>query len=255
MKRQGGTKRIKRRGEQERFRIMGVVMIMGMVLVLSAGIWAGWNWVKGSALFAVQEIRINGISRVQRDWVLKAMDIKPGANLFRLDEEKMEKALLKDPWIRDVRISRDLPHTLVVTVKERRPIGVVTNGSTALLMDESGKVFKDAGPGETKGLIKIRVNEAGFRREKLRKFMKLIQRKGWILCKRNIKAVEISKQLLKVMIKGSDICLKFHLDEDLSVQFKRAERILYHLYSSGKYKRAQDIDLSIGPHMALARLR
>ena len=54
----------------------------------------------------------------------------------------------------------------------------------------------------------------------------------------------------------SDSGIPFHFGtENLSAQFSKAEKILYQLYSSGKYKKVAKVELDYGPGQALVSLK
>jgi cell division protein FtsQ len=60
--------------------------------------------------------------------------------------------LERHPWIKQVSVSRVLPHALAVTVLERRPVAVLKTPSMSLLLDGEGSVLTVLAAGEDPGL-------------------------------------------------------------------------------------------------------
>lgn len=73
--------------------------------------------------------------------------MKPGDHLLLVDEEKVARALSKDPWVASVEVRRMLPPALEVRITERRGVALADLGGL-YLVDEQGEVFKKAQPGD-----------------------------------------------------------------------------------------------------------
>lgn len=239
--------------------LVAVLFIAILIVGGTYGIRVGWKWLRSTALFAVQEIKINGISRVKKEWVLRAIDLKDGENILGLKKEAIKKRILENPWIKSIKISIDFPHTLVIDIVERRAIAFLKDGAKTYLLDLDGEIFKVAQGKEADGLIEIEGIKAPGNGDNtircvgmFKEFVSLVNKRGRILCEKNIKSVEFDGKSMVVTTRGSRIPIVFSMDQELKVQFKRAESILFHLYSSGKYRHVKIVNLSVGKNMALA---
>lgn len=112
---------------------------------ISLGAWQAWRWATGSPLFAVREIRFEGLVHATDGDLLRRSGLAPGQNLFRVDLARAARAIESHPWVAAVRIDRRLPGVLVIEVREHRPAALVQLGSLYLLDDE-GRLFKRAAP-------------------------------------------------------------------------------------------------------------
>ena len=97
-------------------------------LLVLAGI--GWL-VLGSSVLSVREIRIVGTDRVPLADVSRASDSERGRPMVLVDLADVSRRVNALPLVHDVRVVRQWPGTLVVTVHERVPIAAVPLGAAA----------------------------------------------------------------------------------------------------------------------------
>lgn len=131
--------------------LLGAKVLFGGALVLAAVLglsWAVYRYAQTTPRFAVQKIDVSGTRRLVREDLLAAADLKEGVNLFALDVDKAEKALLSSPWVAQVRVVRRLPSTVRVELVEHEPRAIATISGTSFLVSEEGVPFKELGSGD-----------------------------------------------------------------------------------------------------------
>jgi cell division protein FtsQ len=74
--------------------------------------------------------------------------IELGQNLFAFDTHAAEEKLLKDPWLRSVRVTRELPNTLKVEVTEREAYAIAILGEKPWVVTHEGEPFTQVSPDE-----------------------------------------------------------------------------------------------------------
>jgi cell division protein FtsQ len=135
--------------EREKLRRAAALAAPSAAAVVTVALlaWAAWSigW-KGS-LLRVREIRFEGLSRVPAAELRELSPVAPGEHLLTADVDALAAALSRHPWIASVEIRRALPPAIVVTVTERRGAALVDLDGLYLL-DERGRVFKRATPGD-----------------------------------------------------------------------------------------------------------
>lgn len=114
--------------------VMGFVKF-GLGLTVSLALaWAAWKvlqtWqnnptklaapVKSEAVRVVK-LSTNGV--LDEAWVTHRLALPRGASLMELDLEVLQEALLVDRQVRTAVLTRKFPDTLVVTLRERTPVG------------------------------------------------------------------------------------------------------------------------------------
>jgi cell division protein FtsQ len=90
-----------------------------VVIAAAAGAWA----VATSPLFHVRDVRVRGNRHLSTSEVVRLAGIGTDDNLLTVQPSRVLEGLTRNPWVRTAEIRRELPWTLVVTVKERRPLG------------------------------------------------------------------------------------------------------------------------------------
>lgn len=97
-----------------------------------------------SPLLELQEITVVGTSRVDPAAIHDALDNQMGTPLALVDFDEITAKLALFPLIRSYTTEAVPPHTLVVTIVERQPIGMVDNGSDYAVVDPAGVVIESA---------------------------------------------------------------------------------------------------------------
>jgi cell division protein FtsQ len=128
-------------------------MTIGGVLVVAVGFaahfggvtaWAHDEWagVVARAGFQVKRVEVVGANRID---YLKVYDIalsQQNRSMAAVDLEGVRTDLLKYGWIKDARVSRRLPETLVIDVVERSPTAVWQHNRRLSLIDDNGVVLE-----------------------------------------------------------------------------------------------------------------
>ena len=97
-----------------------------------------------SPILELQKITIVGASRVDPSAIQDAIDNQLGTPLALVDFDEITQKLAQFPLIRSYTTESVPPHTLIVTIVERQPIGMVDNGSDYAVVDPAGVVIESA---------------------------------------------------------------------------------------------------------------
>lgn len=104
--------------------LVRVLLVVAAAALVVVGVRRAPDALARVALFDVATVRVEG-ARLVPDWeILEWAAIPDTANLWH-DRTPWEAAVSAHPGVRQVRIRRDLPATLVVEVQEREPIAFV----------------------------------------------------------------------------------------------------------------------------------
>lgn len=109
----------------------------GVVVGLSA-LWWGPAALRSFAFFRVRRVEIEGARYVNPDEIVSRMKMDSTASVWD-DVAPWEKRVRLHPSVRDVRIERKLPGTLLVRVTENLPVALVQGASGLVPMDAAGK--------------------------------------------------------------------------------------------------------------------
>jgi cell division protein FtsQ len=89
----------------------------------------------------IREIQIAGVHRVTKQEVIDRLALKKGMALHQVSLSYLAERLCAIAWIKEATVERWPPHTLRVTVVERKPAAIARVNSEHVLMDEEGTVL------------------------------------------------------------------------------------------------------------------
>ena len=122
--------------------LLGVVVLIGEVTGINAKIGEEWAEAVARAGFEVQKVEVVGADRINR---LKVYDIalaQKDRSMAAVDLDALRADLMRYGWIKDARVSRRLPDTLVIDIVERTPAAIWQNGGRLSFIDEAGVVLE-----------------------------------------------------------------------------------------------------------------
>lgn len=120
-------------GVRRRRRIAGSIVA---VLAIAAGA-LGLSY---SPLFAVDEVRVEGVAGDRATAIRDLVAVIPGERLLSVDLEAIRADVLSLPWVREVEVARVPPSTVQVAIAPREPVLVVALPGSAWLIDAEGVV-------------------------------------------------------------------------------------------------------------------
>lgn len=105
-----------------------------------------------SSFFVVNEIKIDGqFQRVQREHVLRESKVKTGDQLFWIDVGKVQRDLLRNPWLKRVTVRRSLPNSISITCEEHVARAILS-GKELKYLDAKGDIVKVLDEGDDSDL-------------------------------------------------------------------------------------------------------
>jgi cell division protein FtsQ len=96
----------------------------------------------GGAGFSMKHVEIKGADKVPQLQVYNIAFDQPTAAMPLIDVEATRQRLLQFGWVRDARVSRRFPDTLVVDIVERRPAAIWQHNGRLALIDIEGVVLE-----------------------------------------------------------------------------------------------------------------
>ena len=90
---------------------------------------------------SVGEIFVTGRSETGQDEILSSLGVKRGQSILAFDPVGARMRLLELGWVKDARVERRLPNTVIVYLDERRPLALWQRKGRHLLIDRAGVVI------------------------------------------------------------------------------------------------------------------
>ncbi len=96
-----------------------------------------------NAGFQVEKVEVTGVNRIDELKVYEIALAQKDRSMLLVDIDQVREDLIANGWIKEARISRRLPDTLVVEIIEREPIAVWQRAGKLSLIDSTGFPLED----------------------------------------------------------------------------------------------------------------
>ncbi|MCA2210709.1 MULTISPECIES: cell division protein FtsQ/DivIB [Nocardia] len=90
---------------------------------------------------SVRTVRIDGLTVVPEEQVRERLEIPDGRSMLRIDTTEIARRVAAIPTVRSVRVQRNFPSTVLVTVVERTPVVYIDAPDGAHLIDAESVEF------------------------------------------------------------------------------------------------------------------
>ena len=123
---------------------MIVAVLVGAILAFRVPQLAGAAFAEtiGQAGFTMRRVEIKGAHRVSRLDIYNIAFDQPSMAMPRVDLEATRERLLRFGWVKEARVHRRLPDTLVIDIVERTPAAIWQNEGQLSLIDAEGVVLE-----------------------------------------------------------------------------------------------------------------
>jgi len=117
------------------------------VLAIVAAVYQAAGMILTSGALAVRHISVDGNARMSRGEIVAVLEGLDGVSILTVDLEAWRQRLRRSPWVADASVRRIFPSTIRVVVVEREPIGIGRIGDQLFLVDRTGTIIDEFGPG------------------------------------------------------------------------------------------------------------
>jgi cell division protein FtsQ len=117
--------------------------------------------------FEVRHVRITGTSRMDEQQVYARALATRNQAMPEVDVAKLRAELMALPWVKDARVSIQLPHTLAIDIVERTPHAVLEKADRLMLIDATGVELEPVSVAKAKGMLRLAGPGAGQQAEAL----------------------------------------------------------------------------------------
>jgi cell division protein FtsQ len=115
---------------------------------------------KEEPFFFIKNIRINGNEQLKDGDIMGRITPYLKESLFSVDASKMREAIISHPFVREVRIKRIYPFSIIIDVKEKKPSALwVNTGGEVNVLDENGESYKQLARSDIRGMFIINAKE------------------------------------------------------------------------------------------------
>ena len=101
-----------------RSRIYAAVIAVGVLLLAAVAVYF-------SPAFTITSISVEGVWHLNAEHLTELAQVPSNSTLLRIDTEQVAQRVASDPWVASVKLTRDFPSGLVITIIERQPVALV----------------------------------------------------------------------------------------------------------------------------------
>lgn len=132
------SKKVNKKNDGKKVKALGVLKIIAviaivvflMVLLLS------------SSLFNINEISVEGNSKLSEEKVISLSSIELYTNIFNFSKPKVKSKIKENSYIEDVKISRKLPSKVLITIEERVPTYMLQFADSYVYINNQGYMLE-----------------------------------------------------------------------------------------------------------------
>ncbi|MCA0902764.1 cell division protein FtsQ/DivIB [Qipengyuania aquimaris] len=105
--------------------------------------------------YEVRTVRVTGVERMSEQLVYQRVLGETDRPMPLVDVEEVRERLLELSWVKDARVSRQLPDTLRIDIVERAPHAVLVKPDRLVLVDPEGHELEPVSSEDAKGQLLI----------------------------------------------------------------------------------------------------
>ena len=91
-----------------------------------------------TSAFKIKEINFSGNANVSAEQLKQLGGMDAYSNLVTMPVGRIARSMENNPWVKDVKVQRHLPHTVNIAIVERKPVGLFDYTSDAYLLEDDG---------------------------------------------------------------------------------------------------------------------
>jgi len=230
---------------------------IGFLLILFAAFMTKGIYQKlcHSDFFQITAIKIAGNHMVSKKQITALSKVDIHSNLLAINMSQVKSLLESHPWIAGAEITRKWPNRLMIIVKEKKPVALLSRKTGLFYMENNGRIIAAASPTQeldfpvVTGLENFPFNTAYSNRtpdilQDAMELLKLSARNNSILPEQNISEIHITENgsiLLYLLEKAFPIYMG--RDGDISTRYSRLVKVLGNLYKTGEFANVSYIRL------------
>ena len=145
-----------------KFFLIGILAI-GMIIAWNVAKYAGLPELAQTELaksasragFEVERVRVTGVDKLNEQVVYERVLGEQDRPMPLVDVEAIRERLMELSWVKDARVSRQLPDLLRIDIVEREPHAVVVKPDRLILVDATGHELEPISPKEAQDMLLI----------------------------------------------------------------------------------------------------
>ncbi len=127
---------------EKRKKARKIKMRISSILFAFVFVFWGIYYLLQSDLINLKEIVLNGNEQVHMEELIKLSDLVINRNIFKYNLKEIEENILSHPYVKDVKVQRKLPSTMIIEVKERQEYAIIPYMGSYIFIDEENMILR-----------------------------------------------------------------------------------------------------------------
>lgn len=133
-----GRERVKGAAAGDSRRAVRILLVACMFASLAAMVWVYIF----TGVLNVRRVEVEGNRRLSDDYLRAISGITQDTHLLKMDVAAVERAVMAEPYVKEVEVKRRFPDTVILQVTERVPVGYLVQNGRYHLVDGDGVVVE-----------------------------------------------------------------------------------------------------------------
>jgi cell division protein FtsQ len=230
---------------------------IGLVLILSAGYVTNEIFQKlyCSDFFQITTMKIDGNRMASNKQISALSKVDIHSNLLAINVPQVKSLLESHPWIDRAVITRNWPNRLLITVKEKKPVAILSRDAGLFYLDNKGRIIAVASPSQEldfpviTGLESFPFNstqssQIPYILQDVMGLLKLAARKNSALPEQNISEIHITKnnEMLLYLLERT-FPIYMGAGGNISTKYNQLAKVLRNLYKTKEFSKVSYIRL------------
>ena len=95
-----------------------------------------------TGLFNIKDFEISGNTRLSTNKIISLSNIQVDTNIFSINKKQAKQSILENAYVEEVNISRKLPSTVVIEIKERIPTYILQFTDSYVYINNQGYMLE-----------------------------------------------------------------------------------------------------------------
>jgi cell division septal protein FtsQ len=229
--------------------------LIGLLLLLLTGFMTKeiYRKLRHSDFFQITAMKIDGNRMASKEQITVLSKVDIHSNLLAINMDQIKSLLESHPWIAGAEITRDWPNRLLITVKEKKPVALLSRETGLFYLDNKGHIIATAGPTqeldfpvvtglESFPFYSTHSTQTPEILKDAMELLKLASRNNSILPEQNISEINITEngELLLYLLERP-FPIYMGTDGDISTRYYRLAKVLKNLYKTKEFSKVSYI--------------
>jgi cell division protein FtsQ len=118
-----------------------IFLVVALMVVLGGSFVFIYNYLHNSPYLRLKEIVVEGVDDSTKNEMINLAGLEKGMSIVAINLDEVRYEIEAHPWIRSVKMKRQLPNKLIIQAEKQEPIAVIA-AENIYYLNKYGEIFK-----------------------------------------------------------------------------------------------------------------